>query len=874
MHGDQKKLEELRPLFLLSDEPIGCHSDDFLSRDGEAKTIAGAVLGTTGPFSVGIYGEWGTGKTSLLNHVKSLLDETDPKTGLRRYPYLVTVMFNAWQHEKDAVPLAHLAEAVDAAVTQRLSETRGTLDEAGWKAVQWLRSVLLAARSLVYATSVESRFDPTDELPQARRWHFWKWIPFFKFSGKDAIDRYEKLQKEMGKPGSDVWKSHIKQSVTRAVLTSFRADTSLLEKVRPGAEKRIPRVVVFIDDMDRCMAEDAFSLLQSIKLALAQPGFIFVMTLDPTALQPYIDKKASEAGQNAGATSKAIYLDKLVQLAYPLRLHDEQFTVFVNKLVDGPLEQMLDPSQGQVFKQLTQALIYSSQKNPRTLVRRINGLLTDARSASPHIKSSLDGKPDVAEGVFLGLCLIRHTLRQFVGVAETMKLSNAEALCTLIRTRGLDECLARVSALSQPQGVEESPASLARRQKRGSEADGIDEAVEHGEMSESEQDELRRGQEVLRLLSAWPRLDALFKTEPGQRWLGSKQERELVETFYAKRPEETKPKASVNTRDEAVPTQAPVDTDKPDTRSLIPKGELEIIERRIRGELDLPADAPLGPAEMASVKTLGLSGNHITDIGAAWLAHPNTGLQALRALYLSATNVTDAGVKELARADTGLKVLTTMSLHATNVTDEGVKELARADTGLKTLQQLFLCGTNVTDAGVKELARADTGLKALTTLSLRAKKVTDAGVKELARADTGLKTLQQLFLSGTNVTDAGVKELARADTGLNGLQELNLAYTNVTDEGVEELARTDSGLKALTVLDLTGTNVTDAAVKALTRTDTGLKALERVSLINTKVTDVGVKEFTSAATRLKTLQVTYLTTTDTGLTVKGLNLKA
>lgn len=409
--------DELQPLFLLSDEPIDSHEEDFLSRSDEARAIAGAVLGTTGPFSIGIYGEWGTGKTSLLHHVKTLLEEKESDTDSKLlYPYLVTVFFNAWQYEKDPAPLAHLAEAVNAAITRRLREAETPTDAVSRRAVGWLRSAHLAARSLAYAASIESNIEPAEELIKARRWQFWKWRPVLKFSAKDAIDRYEQLQKEVADPHSKAWKAHVGQSVTSSVLRSFRANHTVLDKVRPGVEKRIPRVVVFIDDMDRCLSDDAFNLLQSIKLAIAQPGFVFVMTLDPAALQPVIDKKAIEAGHNAGTTSKAIYLDKLVQLPYPLRLHDEQFAGFVDKIVNQRLKSMLVAPEHmivaetnknvaplwQAFRDLAGVLAVSSQKNPRTLIRRINSLLLDARLAPQSVKDRFIDDAQVAAALAAG----------------------------------------------------------------------------------------------------------------------------------------------------------------------------------------------------------------------------------------------------------------------------------------------------------------------------------------------------------------------------------------------------------------------------------------------------------------------------------------
>ncbi len=870
--GDPAKLQ---PLFLLDDEPIVNAADDFLSREDDARTIAGAVLGTTGPFSVGIYGEWGTGKTSLLHHVKSLLEAKEREGSPHlAYPYLVTVLFNAWQHEKDAEPLAHLAEAVDAAVTKRLKDVQTLTGKVEEKAIEWLRSAHMASRALIYASSIESGADPVKDLAKASGFTLWKLVPFLRFSPKDAIDRYEKLQQESGNPDSKAWTAHIKQSVTRAVLHSFRTKHALLDKVRPGKEHRIPRVVIFIDDMDRCTPEDAFKLLQSIKLAIAQPGFVFVMTLDPAALQPFLEKKVGEAGLAASAGSKAIYLDKLVQLPYPLRLHDEQFAGFVNKIVDVRLKEMLPAPQWDVFTSLATVLELSSQRNPRTLIRRINGLLVDARIASPAIKSGLDPDPAKADGVFMGLCLIRHTLKHFVGDSLTAQLSASQSTCNQIVFRGLSACLdrgTRLAALDAEEAAKERTSSPA----------GWSEAARAARADPDEAD-LKAAVPLLRELNRVRCLNDLFKTDAGKRWLSSKDERDLVETFYAKRPEATAKGSKPETTQPVAATPTIVPTDEapigPTTpgdklvaaaattpaRPPLPESEREIIERAIRGAINLPAGATLDPTELARVTELNLASDPITDAGAAWLARPDSGLTALTTLYLGKTQVGDAGAAALAAKGSGLTALTMLHLAGTQVGDAGAAALAAKDSGLTALTKLNLASTQVGDAGAAALAAKDSGLTALTTLHLFNTQVGDAGAAALAAKDPGLRALTTLNLSYTQVGDAGAAALAAKDSGLTALTTLSLDGTKITDAGAAALAAKDSGLTALTTLHLFNTQVGDAGAAALAAKDSGLKALTTLDLSSTQVGDAGAAALAAKDSGLTALTTLYLLSTQVG----------
>ena len=54
--------------------------------------LAEIITNSTPRFSVGVFGGWGIGKTSLMLMIKSILD-TNPK--------VVTVWFDAWRYERE-----------------------------------------------------------------------------------------------------------------------------------------------------------------------------------------------------------------------------------------------------------------------------------------------------------------------------------------------------------------------------------------------------------------------------------------------------------------------------------------------------------------------------------------------------------------------------------------------------------------------------------------------------------------------------------------------------------------------------------------------------------------------------------------------------
>jgi predicted KAP-like P-loop ATPase len=79
-------------LKIIVDEPA---KEDALYFQRYSKNLANIIRGTTPQFAVGIFGKWGSGKTTLMRMIEQEFDNEHDKEKI------LTVWFDAWSYEKE-----------------------------------------------------------------------------------------------------------------------------------------------------------------------------------------------------------------------------------------------------------------------------------------------------------------------------------------------------------------------------------------------------------------------------------------------------------------------------------------------------------------------------------------------------------------------------------------------------------------------------------------------------------------------------------------------------------------------------------------------------------------------------------------------------
>ncbi|HNT74666.1 MAG TPA: P-loop NTPase fold protein, partial [Anaerolineae bacterium] len=341
-------MTEMNPLLpMLSDQPA---EDDRLNFDPYAKTLAEIVSDPTTrtPLTIGVFGDWGYGKTSLMQMVRKRLRATEGTD----FP-VQAVWFNAWLYSREQALWRALIARVLAGARQFLTLAAAQLTQLERLESRLYQAAEVENGALTLPPDVIPEL-PSASLPARAGLELWRRQALRQETAPARVQRVEELI-------ADVEASYaLTQRARLVALDDFRDEFESLSKTCVAPHGRL---VVFVDDLDRCLPDKAVEVLEAIKLFLDAPGFIFVLGLDRAVIEEGIRVRYKEyATQIEGAR----YLEKIIQLPFNLPPIDAHaLTDYIHNETAGTLP---DPRCETVFG-------VGLEPNPRRIKRTLNVFL-------------------------------------------------------------------------------------------------------------------------------------------------------------------------------------------------------------------------------------------------------------------------------------------------------------------------------------------------------------------------------------------------------------------------------------------------------------------------------------------------------------------
>ena len=273
------------------------------------------------PITIGLYGDWGSGKSSVLKILEKELEEDKNS---------IVIYFDGWTFESfDDAKLALIQGIVDELeksekfkekVKDKAEDIKNAFSKLK-KSINWMRILKVTAKSAIPVLSA-SMTGGLSVIPML--------ISAFQEHKDDLTDiltgeKAEEFLKDI--IGTD------KEEKKYAAVREFRNDFSDLIK-----KSKYEKVIILIDDLDRCLPRHIIENLEAIKLFLNVPGTAFVIAADEYIVSNAIKSeyqsliKASEQDRSGHNIGEA-YMEKFIQLPYRLpSLSNKEVETFVNLL--------------------------------------------------------------------------------------------------------------------------------------------------------------------------------------------------------------------------------------------------------------------------------------------------------------------------------------------------------------------------------------------------------------------------------------------------------------------------------------------------------------------------------------------------------------
>lgn len=273
------------------------------------------------PLTVGVFGDWGGGKTSIMKMLEKSLDPDTHAEGSaehKRCSSIATVYVNTWQFEGYDDAKAALISAVLLELDEHQKfgpkVRKGIQELLRWINVYRLGRLTFKHVALPAAAAYVTGGAAAIPYAVALSAGVSGILPT-----KDGAEKAEPAADEAAGPdASGLLKTEDSATPKPVDVRAFKQQFSQLLK-----EGGITTLVVLVDDLDRCTPERLLENLEAIKLFLAVEQAAFVIGADPRIVQHAIRHRYAERATSQGSkldTDRLVidYLEKLVQLPYTL----------------------------------------------------------------------------------------------------------------------------------------------------------------------------------------------------------------------------------------------------------------------------------------------------------------------------------------------------------------------------------------------------------------------------------------------------------------------------------------------------------------------------------------------------------------------------
>jgi len=302
------------------DEPLKKEGQDLLKIRKYSNALIKYIKSAQTPTTIGIQGEWGSGKTSLLNTIYTELDKANEHQDSKDFK---VVWINSWENSLMATP--------EEALIKIINEIINTLVEVDPKVnniTKVKEAATVAAKGILRV-------------------------------GAGILG---------GQAGGTVMEEVLHSSNS---IRDLRVQlTTLINEIRESENQRVDKIVIFVDDLDRIDPPEAVKILELLKNIFSIPGCVFVLAIDYQVVIKGLKEKFGQRTPENEWEFRAFF-DKIIQLPFLMPVGSYDMGNYVNDL----LRQIGFQDENEIDSEfVSETVKYTIGGNPRSIKRLINSL--------------------------------------------------------------------------------------------------------------------------------------------------------------------------------------------------------------------------------------------------------------------------------------------------------------------------------------------------------------------------------------------------------------------------------------------------------------------------------------------------------------------
>ena len=306
----------------ITDKPIARLEQDSLNIQKYANSLSKFIRNSDTPITIGLQGEWGTGKTSLM----SLLLEDFNTDGKERE--IATSWVNTWEYSL----FKGASETTPAVLSGMLEKLRDENSDI------WTIKDVAA-----------------DKVKKATK--------FLSGLANQVIANQTGINVKEAARDSSTEKN------VAHIVEIKNLIASIINELIEHSKNKIQKVVFFVDDLDRIPPTDAVEVLESLKNIFDIPKCVFILAIDYDVVVKGLESKFGKKTKENEREFRSFF-DKIIQVPFTMPVGAYDITTFLKtKLNDLGVEPVfIEASIGQI----TKIVRYTVGNNPRSLKRYLN----------------------------------------------------------------------------------------------------------------------------------------------------------------------------------------------------------------------------------------------------------------------------------------------------------------------------------------------------------------------------------------------------------------------------------------------------------------------------------------------------------------------